>query len=71
MDSPELSTNNSLIIKYFVNGSISKDHFSNCVSYSRHLAVERRETIAKQLESGVYLGAWPALLGACQASVEV
>ena len=36
---------------HLTTGSISKDHFANQVSQSRHLAGERRETISEQLEN--------------------
>ena len=39
------------VITYFVIGSISKEHFANRVSRSRHLAGDRRETISEQLEN--------------------
>ena len=49
MEEPETNANNVFVITYFVTGSISKDHFANQVSQSRHLAGERRETISEQL----------------------
>ena len=51
MEEPETNANNVFVITYFVTGSISKDHFANQVSQSRHLAGERRETISEQLEN--------------------
>ena len=53
MEEPETNANNVFVIIYFVTGSISKDHFANQVSQSRHLAGERRETISEQLENKI------------------
>ena len=50
METPQTNANNHYLVTYIATGSISKEHSSNSISHSRHLAGERREATAKQLE---------------------